>query len=171
MRSGHTITRESAEKLKELLDRQRYQPPKRYINTRPFGGTGGGGGVIEYTVASVELASSGPYTGLKIATAIIHGAPFDRTELIGESVEVVDHSGCIFDEDNMEDYTGWASEMVFLSLDPYADCGDLTPRHWTAINRCCAPGSGNYADGCEGGGPPDPIDEDPPLDPLDPGEP
>ncbi|HBE71243.1 MAG TPA: hypothetical protein DDW52_24110 [Planctomycetaceae bacterium] len=41
MRRGHTILRESGERLAAMLRRERYQPPKRDTNTRPVpGGVG-----------------------------------------------------------------------------------------------------------------------------------
>lgn len=106
------------------------------------------GGTIEYTITSLTTASSGPYNGLKVATVVVRGAPCGRSSLIGTSVEVVDHSGCIFDVDPMVGYTGWASEMVFWSLAAGADCETLTPCHWGAINRCCAANSGTYDAAC-----------------------
>lgn len=108
----------------------------------------GGGGVIEYTITSLSTATSGPYDGLVIAAVVVKGAPCNRSSLIGTTVNVVDHSGCIFDEASMAGYTGWAAEMVFWSLDAEADCETLTPCHWAAINRCCGSGSGTYADEC-----------------------
>jgi hypothetical protein len=113
-----------------------------------IGASGGGGGVIEYKIISTSTQSSGPYFGLKMATAIVHGAPCDRSELIGTEVEVIDHSNELFDETSMAGYTGWASEMVFLSLDAEADCDTLSPCHWAAINRVCSPNTGDYAEPC-----------------------
>lgn len=108
----------------------------------------GGGATIEYTISSVATASSGPYTGLKVATVVIRGAPCSRSNLIGTTASVVDHSGCIFDIEDMAGYTGWAAEMVFWSLDSAAECETVTPCHWAAINRCCAAGSGTYDGAC-----------------------
>ena len=108
----------------------------------------GGGGTIEYTITSLSTATSGPYDGLVIASVVIKGAPCSRSSLIGTTVNVVDHSGCIFDEESMSGYTGWAAEMVFWSLDAEADCETVTPCHWAATDRCCAPNSGTYADEC-----------------------
>ena len=113
-------------------------------------GAGGDGGVIEYRIIEVTTKETGPYAGLKAASAIVHGAPCNRASLIGEEIEVVDHSGGLFDEaGTMEGYTGWASEMVFLSLESGAECDDLTPCHWAAINRVCDPDTGIYAEPCE----------------------
>lgn len=109
---------------------------------------GGSGGVIEYKIVSTSTKSSGPYTGLKAASVIIHGAPCDRPELIGETVEVIDHSANLFDETSMVDYTGWAAEMKFLSLASGAACDELTPCHWVAINRVCDPDTGIYGAPC-----------------------
>ena len=109
----------------------------------------GGGGVIEYQItSSATVKSSGPFFGLKYVDAMIHGAPCDRTDLIGSEVEVIDHSDDLFDEASMIGYTGWASEMVFLSLDPEAECDTLSPCHWAAINRVCNPNTGIYAEPC-----------------------
>ena len=119
-----------------------------YPEIKPRGG-GKGGGVIEYEIVSLSTKASGPYTGLKAASAIVHGAPCGRSSLIGETIEVIDHSGGLFDETGtMEGYTGWAAEMVFLSLASGAECDELTPCHWAAINRVCDPDTGTYAAPC-----------------------
>jgi len=108
----------------------------------------GDGGVIEFKITSVTTKSSGPYIGLKAANVVIHGAPCSRSNLIGTTVEVIDHSNELFDETTMIGYTGWASEMVFWSLDSAADCETLTPCHWAAINRVCSPNTGIYDAAC-----------------------
>ena len=111
---------------------------------RVFIGDGAGGGAsIEYEIDSVSTASSGPYTGLKVASVTVKGAPCSRSSLIGTSVDVVDHSGCIFDltSGELAGVWGWASERVFPSLASGASPGDLTPCHWCADNRCCVGGA------------------------------
>jgi hypothetical protein len=114
-----------------------------------FASKGGDGGVIEYTIISLTTKEAGPYTGLKAASALIHGAPCGRGNLIGTTVEVIDHSGGLFDASgSMAGYTGWASEMVFLSLDAEDECDTKTPCHWAAINRVCEPDTGVYAEPC-----------------------
>lgn len=110
--------------------------------------SGGGGGVIEYKIDSTVIPTSGPYTGLVVATVTIHGAPCGREALIGTSAEVVDHSNELFDEPSMVGYTGWASEMVFLSLDATVPCDTMSPCHWAAINRVCSPDTGIYDEPC-----------------------
>ena len=127
------------------IHHQAWSPNDDYYQ-RPWGM--GGGSVIEYTINSLATATTGPYVGLVVATVTVRGAPCESSDIIGTVIEVVDHSGCIFDVDPMTGYTGWASEMVFLSLDPLVECGILTPCHWAAINRCCSAGSGTYAEGC-----------------------
>ena len=112
-------------------------------------GGGGGGGTIEYKIESTTTPTSGPYTGLKVASAVVHGVPCGRESLLNTTVEVVDHSNELFDETSMVGYTGWASEMVFLSLDATVDCGTMSPCHWAAINRVCSPDTGTYAEPCE----------------------
>jgi hypothetical protein len=104
----------------------------------------GGGAKIEFEIISITTATSGDYYGLKVATVEIRGAPCDRTALIGTEVEVVDHAECIFDLPSVDlvGVRGWAFEGVYLSLDPEAEEGELTPCHWAALNRCCADGEG-----------------------------
>lgn len=103
--------------------------------------------IIEYTIDSIAEKSSGPYIGLIAANVTIRGVICGQgSTLIGTTAEVIDHSGCIFDEADMTDYTGWAvSNMEYLSLDPGAATDEMTPCHYAAFNRCCAPGSGTYA--------------------------
>jgi hypothetical protein len=111
---------------------------------RVFIGDGASGGAsIEYEIGSVSTASSGPYTGLKVASVTVMGAPCSRSSLIGTTVDVVDHSGCIFDlpSEDLAGAWGWASERVFESLASGADPGELTPCHWSADNRCCVEGA------------------------------
>ena len=96
---------------------------------------------IQFTITSVGTASSGPYAGKKTAAVVVQVADCELGCLIGTSVEVVDHSGCVFDLDS-EDLAGvwgWASERVALSTDEGAEEGDLTPCHWSADDRCCVP--------------------------------
>lgn len=104
----------------------------------------GGGESIEYTINSLRTASAGipseaPYTGLIIATVTITGHSVEDSTIIGDEVDVVDHSGCVFDlpEADLVGVWGWASERVFDSLDPGAYPGELTPLHWSADDRCC----------------------------------
>lgn len=112
-----------------------------------IGSSGAQGAIIEYTIDSLTTKSSGPYIGLIAATVTIRGVICGKgASLINTSAEVIDHSGCIFDEEDMTGYTGWAAtNMEYLSLDPAAEEGELTPCHNAAINRCCGPGSGTYA--------------------------
>jgi len=106
-------------------------------------GDGGssGGDVIEYVILSMSTETTGPYIGLKKASVKIKGG---RGDLVAMTVNVIDHSGCIFDEPTMAGYTGWAFFAQFESLDPVDECA-LTPYHWAALNRCCAADSGTYA--------------------------
>lgn len=100
---------------------------------------GKGGASIQYTIDSLTTATGGPYTGKKVATVTIEVAPCSRGDLIGESVEVVDWSGCVFDlpEAELIDVWGWATEGVALSLEAGAAVDALTPCHWAADDRCC----------------------------------
>lgn len=93
---------------------------------------------ITYTIDSIEVAVSGPYTGLTVATVTIKGTTPSIPELIGTTVEVVDHSGCIFDltEERLIGLFGWATERVYMSLEA-GHTTELTDPHWDADNRCC----------------------------------
>lgn len=105
-----------------------------------LGGGGGGGGTIQFTVDSIATAgSSSPYNGKQVATVTIEVAPCSRSSLIGEQVEVVDWSGCIWDMDEADliGVWGWATEYVALSLKAGDPPGTLTPCHWAADDRCC----------------------------------
>lgn len=104
---------------------------------------GGGGSAIGFTIDSIRTAGDtgddAPYNGLEIATVTVVTAPCDRSSLIGTTVDVVDHSGCIFDVavSELEINFGWAEEQIAESRASSASPGDLTPCHWAAINRCC----------------------------------
>ncbi|MFN7840389.1 MAG: hypothetical protein ACK506_11005 [Pirellula sp.] len=89
------------------------------------------GGKIEFDILSAAEAASGPYTGRMVATVEITRA--SSTDLIGETVDVVDHSGCVFDLDPAEliGYHGWASWGTV------ADGEEFAPFHWCADDRCC----------------------------------
>lgn len=102
--------------------------------------------IVEYVIDSLSEKESGPYTGLFAASATVKGVLCGLgATLIETTIEVIDHSGCIFDEADMAGYTGWAvSNMEYLSLDSGASSGEMTPCHYAAINRCCAPDSGTY---------------------------
>ena len=143
---NHTygFSKSDAEDLVNSLQMRSVEHPMRVPRD-----DGGDGGVIEYTIISLTTKEDGPYTGLKAASALIHGAPCGRGNLIGTTVEVIDHSGGLFDASgSMAGYTGWASEMVFLSLDAEDECDTKTPCHWAAINRVCEPDTGVYAEPC-----------------------
>lgn len=104
------------------------------------GGGSGGGATIEYTIVSTSTAGeSSPYSGLVVASVTITRAPCDRPELAGTTVDVVDHSGCIFDLTSLQlaDVHGWASEGVTVSLASGAEEGEMSPCHWCADDRCC----------------------------------
>jgi hypothetical protein len=107
-------------------------------------GAGLGTKVIEYTITSLVNSDEPDFNLLKKATVVVRGGP---AGLVGTDVSVYDHSGCIFDEEDMEGYTGWASWSQYRTLDTNEDCEVLTPFHWAAFNRCCAPNSGTYR-GC-----------------------
>lgn len=113
--------------------------------------SGSGGDTLQGTIESLRVADSeygegedAPYTGLTIAEVRVVVAPCNRSSLIDELVDVVDHSGCVFDlpEDELDGIWAWASEGIAESLDPAAEEGELTPCHWVADDRCCVPGEG-----------------------------
>jgi hypothetical protein len=139
----------------------------------------GGGRQLQGEILSVRTASGSgedaPYTGLKIATVEVYVAPCSNPELIGETVDVVDHSMCVLDLDE-EELVGlwmWANEGIAESRDPEAEEGELTPCHWVADDRCCAESEGgesiDYGNGGGGGG--DDEEEEENNDPEDPESP
>lgn len=96
------------------------------------------GANITFEIQSLDEAVSGPYTGLVIGTVTVRGTSPTIPELIGTTVEVVDHSQCIFDEpeESMIGRRGWAVEMVYLSLEA-GHTDELTDPHWDASGLCC----------------------------------
>ncbi len=101
--------------------------------------------IIEYQILEI-LNGTGPFTGLKVASAKVRGVTCGEWCLLCETVEVVDHSGCIFDLDpeDMVGYTGWAFLAQFHSVESGA-VNLPSPCHFAAFNRCCAPNTGDYA--------------------------
>lgn len=113
-------------------------------------------GVLTYKIVSVSTAaSSSPYNGLKVASVTIAPTgtgttPPTLSDLLGESsIDVVDHAGCYFDEDNADlvDRIGQAELGVALSLESGVAAGTLTPVHWVATNICCPSDPDNDIDG------------------------
>lgn len=108
---------------------------------------GGSSAWIEYVIQTITTPTGGHYAGLRVATVIVKGG--NDGNLIDTEVEVVDHSGGLFDEPgNMTGYTGWALWGVYKSLQPSIECDTLTPAHWAAVNRVCDPNTGIYAEPC-----------------------
>jgi hypothetical protein len=97
-----------------------------------------GGRWVQGTLTALD-AGTGQYTGKDIATIEVEVTSCGLASLIGEEIEVVDHSGCVFDhtEEELMGVWVWASEGVALSTDAEADPGDLTDCHWVADDRCC----------------------------------
>lgn len=116
-----------------------YDHRGKVVNWILVDSSGDGSASIQYQIISTSTASSGQYTGKKIASVTIRGAPCNRSNLIGTVADVVDWSGCIFDltSAQLSNVWGWASERVFLSLAAGAPAGTLTDCHWAADNRCC----------------------------------
>lgn len=99
----------------------------------------GGGDWIQGTIDSVDTEASGQYQGLKVAVVTVVVASCSQSGLIGDQVDVVDHSECIFNEadEDLLDRWIWASKGISESLDPEADAGTLTDCHWVADDICC----------------------------------
>lgn len=102
------------------------------------------GKTIEFTIESIATAATGHYTGKVVATVTIETAPCGQEDLIGTSVDVVDHSGCVFDlpEEDLIGVWGWATERVALSTQEGEPSGTKTPCHWAADDRCCTASEG-----------------------------
>lgn len=125
------------------IDPRGFEFPSRYLRYKS--GTGAGG--IQGRLRALRTASGGldaPYVGLKIGSVEIFGAPCGKTDLIGTTVDVVDHSECVFDRDftDLEDVWVWASQQVFASLDGGEGADPFTPCHWAADDRCCVVADG-----------------------------
>lgn len=97
------------------------------------GGSGGGAGIIQGTISSISTISSGQFMGLIAAQVSIEVISCGET--VSGSVQVIDHSGCVFDlpEADLQGLWCWAHKAE-------SDSGDC---HWAAIDRCCAPGEGS----------------------------
>lgn len=136
----------------------------------------GGGRQIQGEITAVRTAGTtgedAPYAGLRIATIEIEVAPCSNPELIGESVDVVDHSECVLDleEEELIGLWMWANEGIAESRDPEAEEGELTPCHWVAADRCCAEselgGTGGSGGDDDNGEPEDPEEPEEPEEPL-----
>lgn len=118
-----------------------YDHNGKVVNWLLIDSNGGDGAAIEYTIDSVVLSVTDPYDGLMIATVTVTGASCGLAHLIGDSVAVVDHSGCVFDLDEADliGVWGWATKKIFASS---AGGGALTPCHWSADDRCCTAADG-----------------------------
>lgn len=105
---------------------------------------GGGGKQIQGELTAITTPTSGPYTGKNVGTITIVVAPCSDSALIGESVDVVDWSDCIFDLPfaDLDGVWVWAAEGIAESLAAGAEPGTLTPCHWTASDRCCVEADG-----------------------------
>ncbi len=95
-----------------------------------------GSEIIEYEINSLSTGSTGSYTGLTIASVTIKRAPCGKENLLNTVVDVVDHSGCIFDlaEEQLIGVRGWASWGVTFEV---GSTINYAPCHWCADNRCC----------------------------------
>ncbi len=96
--------------------------------------------MLQGTIDSIVTAgTSSPYNGLIVATVTVTVPPSDQTSLLNTQVDVVDHTGRIFDltEGQLVGVWIWASEGVAQDLSSGALPGDLTPSHWAADDRVC----------------------------------
>lgn len=96
-------------------------------------------GHILFQILSAEVAGeTSPYYGLVVASATVLDIACGMSlSLLGETVEVVDRSGCIFDLPNLVGIKGWATQKIAYSLKYNAPPNTPTPCHWAADNRCC----------------------------------
>lgn len=98
---------------------------------------GGAGGGIQGELTALRTESGGAYSTLKVGTITVKIAPCGQDSLLGESIEVVDWSQCVFDLDfeDLEDVWVWAIRGVGIRKDN----AEVTECHWTAQDRCCVP--------------------------------
>lgn len=96
--------------------------------------------MLQGTIDSIVTAgTSSPYNGLVVATVTVTVPPDDQPLLLDTQVDVVDHTGRIFDltEGQLVGVWVWAHEGVSQDLPSGASPGDLTPSHWSATDRVC----------------------------------
>mgnify|MGYP003442151479 CR=1 FL=1 len=123
-----------------------YDHNAKVVNWLLIDNTSSAGGTVEYVITSAGATEgTGPYTGLKKVAAVIKCGTASQ---IGQTIDVIDHSGGLFDEADMTGYTGWAFWGKAWSLAAGAACETLTPSHWIAHNRVCDPDTGVYAEPC-----------------------
>ena len=96
--------------------------------------------LFKITSATTEGPSS-PYNGLTVATATVLAATCGRADLIDATVQVVDQSGCLFNEPlaDLVNRVGWAFEGIAKDKSTGAAPDDLAPCHWIADGLCCPP--------------------------------
>ena len=104
-------------------------------------------GSIQFQIMTVITKSGGPFAGLKAATGRVKLCHPDRASLLDTVVEIIDHSGCVFDlpEEDLIDVWAWATERI------KTDGGGATTIHWAADDRCCTPADGGGGGGGGGG--------------------
>lgn len=137
----HTLTEDAVRKLNSLIRKDKYQPPRRSHNTRPYD-AGGGGSIWQGNLIDL-VDGTGDFTGKKVGTVKIVVPPPDRAEMVDEEVEVVDWSECVFDL-ALADLDGvwvWFTEGVGPSQDPGAAAGQVTEPHYVTVDRCCVDGA------------------------------
>lgn len=146
MRRGHTLTRRSGDILADDLRTRRFAYERKRAGRRSVADDGGG--QIQYTIDSLRVAAAGgadaDYTGLTIATVTVKIASPGFTHLLGEQVDVVDHSGCVFEltEADLSGAWGWAVWGAAVSLDEDDPAGTVTAFHWCTDDRCCVAADG-----------------------------
>jgi len=106
-------------------------------------GGGSGSGKIFFEVDSAAVAgSSSPYNGKMVMSCTVVVAPCDQSELIDTSVDVVDWSTCLANDEMaaaLIGREGWAFRGVAYSLKSGDPAGTLTPCHWALDGLCCPP--------------------------------
>lgn len=102
--------------------------PERDTNTK---------GTIRFEILSLATAEGGDFDGLTVATVLVLRAECHVACLVGQEVDVVDDSGCVFNEEDIVGREGWATWSIMESLDPEAETGDMSECFWAADDLCC----------------------------------
>lgn len=110
----------------------------------PVPAVGGGGKKIQGKLTALETRTGGPYAGLKVGEIEVEVAPCSDAGLLGQTIEVVDWSECVFDLPfaDLDGVWVWASQGIGLSRAGGPDPNERTPCHFAADDRCCVAADG-----------------------------
>lgn len=104
------------------------------------GGASGDTIVGEVTAQDV---GTGDFNGITYVDMTVYRAPPSRRDLVGTTVRVYDHPGCILDLPDLTGFSVWASEQSARTLDVSKACTVFVD-FWGADMRCCEANTATY---------------------------